>query len=168
MASRDTKKAYLSRAGFLPAERNELSHTSKAGMYAPYFQRMVRSRRALWLNAQRLHWSDYHYRQRVREDYEDKGILGKGERWNKNMVWALLRWWQEQYPPEDEYTSPWQKRKAVRRSVKKKRKKVTRADMLRQRIADIDRRLPRVKSEVRKQKMLDNRALYVRQLERLS
>lgn len=168
MAGRDTKRAYLQRAGFIPSEARELSHTSKAGIYAPYFQRMIRSRRALWLNAQRLRWSDYRYRQKVREDYEDKGILGRDERWDKNLVWALLRWWQEQYPPADEYESPWQKRLARKRGVKKRRKKVTRADMLKQRIADIDRRLPRVKSEVRKRKMLEQRALYVRQLERLS
>jgi hypothetical protein len=168
MASRDTKKAYLERAGFLPAERNELSRTSKAGMYAPYYQRMIRSRRAIYQNAKRNRWTEYHYRQHIREVYEDKGILGVDERWNKNMVWALLRWYQEQYPPSDEYESPHQKRLARKRGIARRKKKVTRLDMITQRIAELDRRIPRVKSEARRQKMFEQRALLVRQAERLS
>ena len=53
--------------GFLPSEAKQLSHVSKRGFQAPYMKRLLRSRRALFMNAQRYNWSERRYRDEIKE-----------------------------------------------------------------------------------------------------
>lgn len=153
-----SKIEYFQRAGFLPSEARELAHTSRAGINASYFQAMVRSRRGLLMNAIRYDWTPTRYRREIYQRYVDKGFMKQGEPWNKNNVWKMLRLYQDQVPPsEPEYESPWTKKAKRGRVRKKKQKRVTRGQALKQWIADLTNKIDRTTSSSRRAQLIQQR-----------
>ncbi len=121
MTLRQQRARYLINNGFLAGEARQLSQTSRQGMLAPYFQRMVHARRMLRQNAIRYGWTDTRYREYIKQQYTDAeaiipDILGR----RRLDVWKMLRHYEQQaYRRGEEYESPWRKR-IQRKSVHKK------------------------------------------------
>lgn len=168
--SRATRyNALISTYGFLPSEAKQLSHVSKSGLKAPYTGRLLRSRRALFMNAKRYNWSDKQYRNAIKEQYLSRGcikqdILGRV----RADVWQMVRWYEDRTPEADEYESPWRK-KQQRRSIKKREAKVTsRRRWLTDLIAQLNTTIARTDiTEARRARVTELRTRYQRQLEAL-
>jgi hypothetical protein len=116
--------------GFLPSEAMQLSHVSKAGTRAPYFQRMINSRRSLYLNAKRYGWTQTEYRDAIKRQYSERGafkqdVLGR----IRADVWQLLRWYEDKTPDQERYESPWRKRTTKRSGQRKTQKSLSRRQM---------------------------------------
>ena len=158
--SRATRYAALVQVyGFMPGEAKTLSHTSRAGMRAPYFQRMVASRRGLFMHAKRYGWSDEQYRDAIKRQYAERGcfkqdILGR----IRADIWQLLRWYQERTPVPEAYESPWRKKVQRRGTQKREYKRVTRKKLIEDWIAQLNRNLQNPNlSDGRRQKLVQQR-----------
>lgn len=159
MAGRENRYNYLIQAGFLKAEARELSHTSKAGMKAPYFRAFINSRRSLKLNAIRYGWAVDKYRQAVKQLYVDKGAI-KRDAWGRVYAdpFKLLRWYEDRSPiPKDEYTSPWRKKIEIKSGTKRKINTVTRRAMLVQWIKEVNENIAKTTSEFRRKQLTEQR-----------
>ena len=128
--------------GFLPGEARHLSKTSRAGMQAPYVQRMILARRALWLNAQRYNWTERQYRDVIKRQYVDRGCV-KEDIWGRLYanVWQLLRWYEDRTPIPEEYESPWRKKGQRRSAQKRAMKTITRKTHLQNWIQELEQKL---------------------------
>lgn len=169
MASRAGRAVYLTRAGFLPAEVRKFAiNTSREGMKAPYFQAMVRSRRALFRNAQRYDWSITRYKEEIKRLYIIRDAI-RTDALGRRIAdpWKMLRFFQEKFPAPDEYESPWRKRTQKRRKAKRQQKRTTRRAMLAQWIGDLERTISRTKSEKRRQQLESQKRGLEAQLSRL-
>lgn len=168
--SRATRyNALIHTYGFLPGEANQLSRTSLSGMHAPYFQRMINARRALFLNARRYGWNDEQYRDAIKRQYTDRGCLKQDTLGRiRADVWQMLRWYEERTAKEAEYESPWRKRVQRRSSRKSTYKRITRSAMLDNWIAQLNRQIsnPNI-SQSRKDKLIAQRDNLQRQKENL-
>jgi len=121
---------------------------------------MVRSRRRLFENAKRYNWSESQYRDYVKKLYVDAGFLKTDTLGRMRVdVWAMLRDYEELSRRRgEEYESPW-KRKLYRKSTAKKEvKRVTRKDMLRSWIKQIERSIERTTSERKRQQLMEQKA----------
>jgi len=145
----------------------ELSRTSRGGMRAPYFQFMIHSRRRLFENAKRYDWGEQKYRDYVKKLYADAGFLKTDKLGRLRVdVWAMLRDYEElAHRRGEEYESPWKKRTRRKSTVKQEMKRVTRKDMLKSWIVQIDRNIERTASEQRKQQLREQKARLEKQLE---
>jgi hypothetical protein len=175
MASRQRQKRYdwLIRAGFLPSEAQQLSHASTKGIHAPYFIRMVNSRRALLLNAKRYGWTNEEYRNTIRKQYVDKGAIKHDTKGRTLIdVWRMLRYYEDKTPiPAGEaYDSPWRKRIQKQMINKRATKKVTRKQMLEQWVKESDKFIKRAEERgniKRATQLKEQKAAFERQLKRL-
>jgi hypothetical protein len=154
MAYRKGTYHWLRRAGFLPAEARELAETSKAGIHAPYFLRMVQSRRGLYLNAIRYKWSDEQYRNVIRADYKKKqafdvDAIGRV----RGNIWKMLRWHEENTTIPEKYESPWRKKIKTNRAHKRQVTYTTRKRMLEDWIAELNTNISKATSEGRKEQL---------------
>lgn len=161
--------ALIQTYGFLPGEARTLSHTSRAGFHASYFQRMLNARRALWLNAHRYNWTNEQYRDTIKRQYAERGcfkqdILGR----IRADVWQLLRWYEERTEVPEEYESPWRKKVQRRSGQRREYKRITRKIMLGDWIAQLDRQLANpTLSEMRRTKLQQQRQNLQRQQEQM-
>ena len=152
---RQRKFDALISAGFFPSEAEEFSRTSRAGMRAPYFRRMVRSRRRTLDNSVRYNWTRAQYEAHIKKMYADNGFL-KQDRLGRIRIdpWQLLRYHEEAaYRRGEEYESPWRKR-ALRKGVRKREvKRTTRKGMLQSWISEIDHNIARTTNEKRLERL---------------
>jgi len=155
---RKTRYDYLKRQGFLHAEALELSRTSRGGMNAPYFQQMIRSRRAVLQNAKRNNWTQDEYYNHIRKQYSKSGFVkpDKLGRYRPD-VWSLLRRYQEaRYGKGDEYQSPWKKRTVsprTGRTAKKPTKKFDKSSMYRSWIKQLTDKIDRLPDNNRRRQL---------------
>lgn len=169
MLGREGRSQFLIRAGFLRGEARELSHTSRAGLHAPYFQGMINARRSLKLNAIRWGWSEERYRQTIKQLYQDRGAI-RYDAWGRAYgdYWKMLRWYEDRSPiPKDEYTSPWRKKIERKSTAKRQIKRTTRRSMLVQWIKELDDKIAKAQNEFRKKKLTEQRDRLQRQLEQM-
>lgn len=164
---RNRRYNYLITNGFFPNEAQQLSRTSRAGMKAPYFRTMVKSRRRLFDNAKRYKWSETKYRNYVRQLYINNGWITPDVLGRKRVdVWAMLRYYEERaFRRGEEYESPWKKRLQKKGEKKRQVKRTTRRDMLRSWIAQIDRSIERTRSEYRQRQLQTQRDRLQNQLD---
>ena len=142
---RQRKYDYLVKMGFYPNEATELSRTSRKGMSAPYFRRMVRSRKRSIENLKNTGKSESEIKTYIKNKYIANGWLRKDSLGRLRIdVWKLLRFHEEQsYDRGEEYESPWKKRGKTRSTTKKAYKRITRKDMLKSMIIKLERRIKR-------------------------
>lgn len=142
---RQRKYDYLIRQGFFHREALELSRVSRRGMSAPYFTRMIRSRRRTIDNLKSSGKSDKDIREYIRQQYINNGWL-KQDKAGRVMVdpWKLLRSQEDKARRRgEEYESPWRKRVYKKSAKKKETKRITRKDMLKSMIEKLERRIQR-------------------------
>ena len=145
---RRRKYDYLIRNGFLPIEAREFSKTSRSGMSAPYYLRMIRSRRRTYDNAIRYGWTEREYRNYIKQKYLNNNFLKQDKigRWILDP-WKLLRYEEERaHRLGEEYESPWRKRTTKKAVKKQKIRRIKRADLIMSNISRIKRSLARTKS----------------------
>lgn len=168
MAYRQGTYNWLKRAGFLPYEARELAQTSKAGIHAPYFLRMVQTRRGLYLNALRYEWSNDHYRTVIKQQYLDRDAIDIDAIGRSRInVWKLLRWYEEHTQIPEEYESPWRKKGKRNRATKRQVKQTTRRAMLEDWIKQVDANIKKTENERYKARLLQQKATLEEQLRRL-
>lgn len=156
---RQRKYDALISAGFFPPEATEFSRTSRSGMRAPYFRRMVKSRRRTLDNSIRYEWTRAQYEAHIKKMYVENGFL-KQDKLGRIRIdpWQLLRYHEEvAYRRGEEFESPWRVR--IRRKGVKKRevKRTTRKDALLSWIKQLDANIERTENERRKQKLIEQR-----------
>lgn len=171
MASmRERRYNFLVKNGFLPVEARDLSRTSRAGMRAPYFQAMIRSRRSLFNNALRYGWTERQYRDYIRELYTSRGFVrpDKLGRYRPD-VWSMLREYEERaHRRGEEYESPWKKRARRKSTRKQEAKRTTRKEALQSWIKQLDKSIERTASESRKAQLRNQRDNLKRMLDSMS
>lgn len=166
---RQRKYDYLLRQGFYPSEAKELSRTSRQGMKAPYFARMIRSRRRTIDNLKRAGKSDRDIRDYIKNQYINNGWLKK-DKLGRTLIniWGLLRSHEDKARDiGDEYESPWKKRTYKRSTAKKEHKRTTRRDMLRSLITKLENRISRTANVNRREALEEQLYGYQQQLRRL-
>lgn len=166
---RQRRIQYFLNQGFFKGEAIELSRTSRGGMRAPYFQRMIRSRRRLYDNSKRYKWTEQEYRDYVKKLYTDRGFVKTDVLGRRRVdVWAMLREFEERARRiGEEYESPWRKRTKRKTEKKREVKRVTRKDMLRSMIRQINRSMGRTTNPQRLAELTARKNYLVLQLERM-
>lgn len=163
---RERRYNYLRKNGFFPAEARELSRTSRQGLLAPYFQLWIKSRRRLFANAKRYKWADREYRDYVKKQYTDRGFLKQDSIGRIRIdVWAMLRDYEEKARRRgEEYESPWKKRTRRQSTARREMKRVTRKDMLKSWIIQLDKSIDRTESDARRQQLINQKDTLEQQL----
>jgi hypothetical protein len=154
---------YLLSQGFLPSEARQLSKTTDAGMNAPYFKSMIKSRRSMYANMKSQGWSEQQYADRR---WFKTDLLGR----HYPDVWKILRYWEDRARDKGQkYASPWKNkgwRPKRRRITKATRARNDRIQLLRSRIKNIDTQSQSAKGSQR-ELLLSERANRVRELNEL-
>lgn len=166
---RQQRQQFLQNQGFFPSEAREFSRTSRTGLRAPYFKRMIASRRRLFENAKRYKWTQKRYRDYIRKQYEDKGFVKRDSlgRYRPDF-WAMVREWEERSRRRgEEYESPWEKKTQRRSGQKREVKRVTKKKALESWIKQLDRNIARSRSEQRIKKLQEQRQNLQQQLDAL-
>lgn len=166
---RQRKYDYLIGAGFYPAEATELSRTSRKGMSAPYFRRLIRSRRRTVENLTNAGYTDRQIRNFIKDVYVKNGWLKRDSLGRVRIdVWQFLRDQEDKaHRRGEEYESPWKKRTKKRSSTKKEKKRVTRKDMLQSLIKKLENRIAKTANENRRLQLEEQRFGYEQQLRKL-
>ncbi len=170
MAYRKRRYEYFRNAGFLPKEAQEFAHITKAGLRSAYVRKMVAARRGLLWNAKRYGWSATRYREEITQMYKDRGAYGHMDKVGRIYPdpWKYLRWYEETYPPvEPEYQSPWRKKIVRHQTKREEKKRITRKQMVKQWLADLDLRIARTQSENYRKQLETQREEYKALLSKL-
>ncbi len=144
-SARQRRYDYLITNGFMPSEAQELSRTTRNGMSAPYFRRMVRSRRRTVDNLKRSGYSplkikEYLKRQYINNNMTKQDSLGRV----KADVWKLLRDQEDKSRRQgEEYESAWMKKVKKKTGNRKEKRRTTRRDMLVSLISKTEKQIER-------------------------
>jgi hypothetical protein len=142
---RQRKYDYLIKQGFFHREAVELSRTSRTGMSAPYFRRLVRSRRRTVDNLSDSGYTEEEIKSFVREQYIKNGWIKKDSKGRVLIdIWQFLRDQEDKSKTRgEEYESPWRNKTHRKKSVKKIAKRVTRRAMLESMVTKLKNRIAR-------------------------
>jgi len=166
---RQRKYDYLTRRGFFPSEAQELSRTSRKGISAPYFQRMIRSRSRTIQNLKDAGRTEKGIRNFIKQQYIDNGWLKQDKIGRTRIdVWKLLRSHEDKSKQRgEEYESPWRTRTYKRRATKRERKSVTRKDMLKSLISKLEGRIKRTSNQNKRTQLEEQLFSYQQQLRKM-